>query len=419
MEYVYAALVLHESGSAIDEESISRVLGAAGMNINTQRSRALAGAIKDVDLEDVVEGDVGSYVYAALLLNEVGTAITKDNLSEVLMAAGISPQRDRVDALVKSLDTMDMDEAVASAAEEFEEPVPTSTEEPANKSNQSTQNEPDSTSDPSVKHKQPETYPEPLDGEMEVFSVRSRLTEQGPVFRYEVEHERVDHSVHLTTINPEGKLTGAIEDAFTQTLQGWRNGSSHPNVCMIHDWGTDPRPWVVIEPGEIRLAERVDDLTPQQAASVLSGVASTVRDIAFYNAHHQNLTLANVWVTEVDEGLTPIVDDWGLERRVYEAMGETHVTPYTAPEQLVSGTSATAKQTDIYGLGAVSYHVLTGEPPVRSDRDAITSGQIAPPSTTADLPSEVDSPVMQALESNPEDRQTSPSHFGRQLQGAV
>ncbi|MEF8830707.1 MAG: 50S ribosomal protein P1 [Halobacteriales archaeon] len=56
------------------------------------------------------------YVYAALILNETGEEINEDNLTDVLEAAGADVEESRVKALVAALEDVDIDEAVEEAA---------------------------------------------------------------------------------------------------------------------------------------------------------------------------------------------------------------------------------------------------------------------------------------------------------------
>jgi large subunit ribosomal protein L12 len=56
------------------------------------------------------------YVYAALMLNETGEEINEDNLNGVLEAAGVDVEESRVKALVAALEDVDIDEAIEQAA---------------------------------------------------------------------------------------------------------------------------------------------------------------------------------------------------------------------------------------------------------------------------------------------------------------
>jgi large subunit ribosomal protein L12 len=55
MEYVYAALILNESGEEINEANLTSVLEAAGVDVEQSRVKALVAALEDVDIEDAVE----------------------------------------------------------------------------------------------------------------------------------------------------------------------------------------------------------------------------------------------------------------------------------------------------------------------------------------------------------------------------
>jgi large subunit ribosomal protein L12 len=55
MEYVYAALILNESGAEINEENLTNVLDAADVDVEQSRVKALIAALEDVDIDEAVE----------------------------------------------------------------------------------------------------------------------------------------------------------------------------------------------------------------------------------------------------------------------------------------------------------------------------------------------------------------------------
>ncbi len=55
MEYVYAALILHETGEEINEDNLTGVLEAAGVDVEESRVKALVAALEDVDVEEAIE----------------------------------------------------------------------------------------------------------------------------------------------------------------------------------------------------------------------------------------------------------------------------------------------------------------------------------------------------------------------------
>ncbi|MDF9745308.1 50S ribosomal protein P1 [Natrinema salsiterrestre] len=54
MEYVYAALILHEADREISEDNVRDVLEAANVEVDESRVRALVAALEDVDIEDAI-----------------------------------------------------------------------------------------------------------------------------------------------------------------------------------------------------------------------------------------------------------------------------------------------------------------------------------------------------------------------------
>jgi large subunit ribosomal protein L12 len=55
MEYVYTALLLNEAGAEINEENVTTVLEAAGVDVEESRAKALVAALEDVDIEEAID----------------------------------------------------------------------------------------------------------------------------------------------------------------------------------------------------------------------------------------------------------------------------------------------------------------------------------------------------------------------------
>ncbi len=60
MEYVYAALVLHELGEKITQAKVKGILEAAGATADDSRIKALVAALKEVDIEEALKTAVMS-----------------------------------------------------------------------------------------------------------------------------------------------------------------------------------------------------------------------------------------------------------------------------------------------------------------------------------------------------------------------
>lgn len=54
MEYIYAALLLHNAGKDITDEAVTAVLTAAGTEVDENRAKALVAALDGVDIEEAM-----------------------------------------------------------------------------------------------------------------------------------------------------------------------------------------------------------------------------------------------------------------------------------------------------------------------------------------------------------------------------
>lgn len=58
MEYVYGALVLHAAGKPVNEESLKKVLTAAGVKVDETRVKALTAALEGVNIDEALKAAV-------------------------------------------------------------------------------------------------------------------------------------------------------------------------------------------------------------------------------------------------------------------------------------------------------------------------------------------------------------------------
>jgi len=55
MEYVYAALLLHKSGKPVDAESITKIMQAAGAQVDESKVKSLVASLSGVDIDKELE----------------------------------------------------------------------------------------------------------------------------------------------------------------------------------------------------------------------------------------------------------------------------------------------------------------------------------------------------------------------------
>ena len=55
MEYVYAALLLHKLQKEVNEENVSSVVKASGVEVNPAQVKALIAALADVNIDEAIK----------------------------------------------------------------------------------------------------------------------------------------------------------------------------------------------------------------------------------------------------------------------------------------------------------------------------------------------------------------------------
>ncbi|MBN1502483.1 50S ribosomal protein P1 [Candidatus Woesearchaeota archaeon] len=55
MEYIYAAMLLHKAGKKVNEDSVKKILAAAGMKPDEARIKALVAALEGIDIDNAIK----------------------------------------------------------------------------------------------------------------------------------------------------------------------------------------------------------------------------------------------------------------------------------------------------------------------------------------------------------------------------
>src|SRR3989442_966618 len=121
-----------------------------------------------------------------------------------------------------------------------------------------------------------------------------------------------------------------------------------------------------IEGGQLDAVAKREPMPIRRAAELIANVARTVHYAHEHHILHRDIKPGNILLDRkgephlTDFGLARLVESESTVTRTMEVLG----TPsYMAREQAVGNNAAISSATDVYGLGAVLYQLLTGQPP--------------------------------------------------------
>jgi serine/threonine protein kinase/tetratricopeptide (TPR) repeat protein len=146
----------------------------------------------------------------------------------------------------------------------------------------------------------------------------------------------------------------------------------HPGIVPIHEVGERDGSCYFsmkfVEGGQLDEVARRESRSfgIRRAVELIAKVARTVHYAHEHGILHRDIKPGNILLDAKGE---PHLTDFGLARLVESESSVTHTldvlgTPsYMAPEQAVGNNAAVSSVTDVYGLGAVFYQLLTGQPP--------------------------------------------------------
>ncbi|AWI52213.1 serine/threonine protein kinase [Aquabacterium olei] len=218
----------------------------------------------------------------------------------------------------------------------------------------------------------------------------------------------------------------AAEAALVGRLQ-------HPNVVQIFDAVADPvAPYVVMEyvPGTtLRGFCRPDQLLPLELIVEIGFKCAMALGYVYRQGLiHRDVKPANILAITNAAGLITDVkiSDFGSVLNLAAESTQVHQVgslAYMAPEQLDGAVPDC--RADIYGLGAVLYHLIAGRPPFEASSQAVLMNQIynvmptALSGLRAGVDKAVDDVVLRALAKDPQDRYPNWDAFAQALSGLI
>jgi tRNA A-37 threonylcarbamoyl transferase component Bud32 len=257
------------------------------------------------------------------------------------------------------------------------------------------------------------------------YEVEARIGVGGMSEVYAARHARTGRRYAVKALVSASRLS---EDAVKRLKREATAASAigHPGIATVFDFDVTPDGihYIVTEllEGETLEARmgRTGPLAWHAAAALILEVASALEAAHSVGVLHRDLKPSNVFlcpgrVVLLDFGVAKLVDDPAATKLT--TTGTVVGTPlYMSPEQARSG--AVDERSDVYGLGAVLYEVLTGAPPFLEPSMAALYARLlhdppAPPSSRAPrpLPEGVDALLASALAKEPADRFESVGAF--------
>ncbi|MBL8797923.1 MAG: protein kinase [Planctomycetia bacterium] len=202
----------------------------------------------------------------------------------------------------------------------------------------------------------------------------------------------------------------------------------HSNIVQIYEVGElEGKPYLSLEyidGGSLaNLIQGGKPLAPQRAAQLVEQLAQGIHRAHQRGIIHRDLKPANVLLTS--EGV-PKIADFGLAKHINDisrtVSGAVVGTPnYMAPEQAQGQNQLLGPHTDVYALGAILYHLLTGRPPFDGESVLTVLKQVetyeaVPPSRVApNVPRDLETITLKCLEKQPDKRYATAEALAEEL----
>ena len=215
----------------------------------------------------------------------------------------------------------------------------------------------------------------------------------------------------------------------------------HPNILKLFEVGRDGAICYIAQelcrgPSLADwLSQQVAAVEPRMAAKIVMDLARGVEQAHLQGILHRDLKPANVLLQPVagTEQFTPKLADFGIAKIID---GESDATAtltgtaigtiaYMSPEQAAGRVAEIGSASDVYGLGAILYELLTGRPPfeVRSGsgvmetlQRVVNSHPLAPRAVRNEIPAACEAICLHCLQKSPTDRYTKASELAADLE---
>jgi len=230
------------------------------------------------------------------------------------------------------------------------------------------------------------------------------------------------------------KMILAGQFASKQIIQRFRGEVTaaallqHPNIVAIHDVGIhDGQHYFSMDyvDGQ-NLSQLVGTrpLPPAKAARYIKLVADAIHYAHQQGILHRDLKPSNVLVDASDQ---PRITDFGLAKRLdgdssITMTGQMLGSPnYMPPEQASAQRGKVGRHSDVYGLGAILYHLLTARPPFQAEsfesviNQVLNTEPVSPRLLNSSVPPDLETICVKCLQKEPSARYQSAQELAEEL----
>lgn len=204
-------------------------------------------------------------------------------------------------------------------------------------------------------------------------------------------------------------------------------GLNHPGIVPVYDVGSHSGQHYYAM-GFVDGPTLSDELrrrrfSMEESARLVLELANAVAYAHEHGVVHRDLKPGNILLPAEGQ---PQITDFGLAKRTDEPSqltmaGQVLGTPgYMAPEQAAGDIDQSGPAVDVYALGAILYHLITGHAPFRTALDALAcvleQDPVPPRALNRRVPRDLNVICMKCLNKNPADRYESAQQLADDLQ---
>jgi serine/threonine protein kinase len=245
------------------------------------------------------------------------------------------------------------------------------------------------------------------DGRFAGFRIERELGRGGMGVVYLAEHVHLGRRVALKFLGPGLSESGDFRERFVRESR-LAASLQHPHIVTVYDAGeSEGQLYIAMQYVEgtdlATLLAAEGALAPGRAVDIVEQVAGALDVAHAEGLVHRDVKPANVLMRGEHAYLT----DFGLTKRTTSATSLTQTgqfvgtAQYIAPEQIMG--EAVDGRADLYALGCILFHCLTGAPPFERDNSvAVIYAHLndPPPSASAlrpELPAAIDAVITHAM----------------------